>query len=53
MHITTKERYLKYHVQEFERALHEKFPACSVAAKKFINTATTILDVHGVVCMTL
>lgn len=52
MHITTMERYLKYHVQEFERALQEKFPACSVAAKKFITTTTTILDVHGVVCMT-
>lgn len=48
MHITTMERYLKYHVQEFERALQEKFPACSVAAKKFITTTTTILDVHGV-----
>ncbi|KAL8088299.1 hypothetical protein AgCh_038180 [Apium graveolens] len=27
--ITTQDRYLKYHVQEFERAIHEKFPACS------------------------
>ncbi|KAL0922691.1 hypothetical protein M5K25_006699 [Dendrobium thyrsiflorum] len=48
MHITTLERYLKYHVQEFEKAFLEKFPACSIAAKRHINTTTTILDVHGV-----
>lgn len=47
--ITTLERYLKYHVKEFEKALREKFPACSIASKRHITTTTTILDVNGLV----
>ncbi|KAL2458064.1 Phosphatidylinositol/phosphatidylcholine transfer protein SFH4 [Forsythia ovata] len=46
--VTTLARYVKYLVQEFEKTLVIRYPACSVATNRHIDSSTTILDVEGV-----
>ncbi|KAI7984847.1 Phosphatidylinositol/phosphatidylcholine transfer protein SFH9 [Camellia lanceoleosa] len=48
MRATIVKRFLKYHIQGFEKTFAEKFPACSITAKRHIDNTTTIPDMHGV-----
>jgi hypothetical protein len=47
--ITTMDRMLLYHVQEWEIVIDWKLPACSKKAGIDISQSLTILDMKGVV----
>ncbi|CAA0835895.1 Phosphatidylinositol/phosphatidylcholine transfer protein SFH11 [Striga hermonthica] len=48
LHVTTIDRFVKHHVYEQEKTLNLRYPACTVAAKKHINSTVSILDVKDV-----
>ena len=45
--VTTEERMLKFHVQEYERCAQYIFPACSKVQGRHIDSTFAILDVKG------
>jgi hypothetical protein len=45
--ITTEERMIMYHVQEYERFLKQIAPVCSKVAEKHIDKMFVIMDVKG------
>ncbi|KAL3640900.1 hypothetical protein CASFOL_015868 [Castilleja foliolosa] len=53
LQVTTLERFMKFQVQEFEKSVAIRFPACSAAANRHIDSSTTILDVKGLGLMSL
>jgi len=48
LEVTTEERMLKYHIQEYERCLKYIFPICSKVWGKQIDATFAIVDVKGV-----
>ncbi|XP_073110079.1 phosphatidylinositol/phosphatidylcholine transfer protein SFH11-like [Elaeis guineensis] len=48
LRVTTVDRYIKNHISEQEKTLNLRYAACSLAARKYIASTTSILDVKGV-----
>ena len=45
--VTTEERMIKFHVQEYERCARIIMPACSIVAGRHIDQTFAIIDVKG------
>lgn len=45
--VTTEERMIRFHVQEYERALKYIFPACSRVAGKHVSQTLAVMDLKG------
>ena len=45
--VTTEERMLKFHVQEYERCACYIMPACSIVAGRHIDQTFAIIDLKG------
>jgi hypothetical protein len=46
--VTTEDRMLKFHIQEYERAMRYIFPACSLLAGQHVSQTLAIMDLKGV-----
>ncbi|CAD7701982.1 unnamed protein product [Ostreobium quekettii] len=46
--VTTEERMLKYHIQEYERCLKHIFPVCSKVWNRQIDSTFAVMDVKGI-----
>jgi hypothetical protein len=47
--VTTEERMIRFHVQEYERCARYIMPACSIVAGRHIDQTFAIIDVKGAV----
>ena len=45
--VTTEDRMIRFHVQEYERCARIIMPACSVVAGRHIDQTFAIIDVKG------
>lgn len=45
--VTTEERMIRFHVQEYERCARQIMPACSIVAGRHIDQTFAVIDVKG------
>jgi len=46
--VTSEERMLRFHVQEYERAMRYIFPACSLIGGRHVSQTLAVMDLKGV-----